>query len=88
MDAGVERLQRQRVLEVDVGDKGHRRVRDDVGERRRGLAVGHGDADDLAAGLGQLVNLAQGGGRVARVGGGHRLHDDRDCRRRLLTSPT
>ena len=76
VDAGVERLERQRVLEVDVGDQRHRRVRDDIGQRRRRLAVGHGDADDLAANIGQLVNLAQRRLRVAGVGGRHRLDDD------------
>ena len=70
VDAGVERLQRQRVLEVDVGDQRHGRVGHDVRQRRRRLAVGHGDADDLATGVGQLANLAQAspsGSRVSAV---------------------
>ena len=39
--------------------------------------LGHGDADDLAAGLFEAVDLGDGRLEVVRVGRGHRLHPDR-----------
>ena len=77
VDTGFERLQRQRVLEMDVGDERHRRMRHDIRQRRRRLAVRNGDADDLAADVGQFLDLGEGRLRVAGIGGGHRLHADR-----------
>ncbi len=77
MNAGVEGLEGERVLEVNVGDERDRRVRDDVGQGRGGLAVRDGDTDDLAADVGELLDLGEGGFRVAGVSGRHRLDADR-----------
>ena len=77
MDPRVERFQRERVLEVDVGDEGHRGVWDDVGECSRGPTVRNCDADDLAPCLRQFMNLTQSRDGIACIRGCHRLHDDR-----------
>jgi hypothetical protein len=77
VDTGVERLERQGVLEVDIGDQRNRGVGNDVRQRGGGHPVRHGQTDDFATGIGQLLDLAKGGLRIARVAGGHRLHDDR-----------
>src|SRR5690606_7889043 len=57
VNAGVEGLEGEGVLEVNVGDERDGRVRDDVGQGRGGLAVRDGDTDDLAADVGELLDL-------------------------------
>ena len=74
--AGVERLQRQRVVEVDVGDHRDRRLAHDRAQRLGILLARHGDAHDVGAGLGDAVDLGHRGGQVGRLGLGHRLHGD------------
>ena len=49
----------------------------DLAEHGGVLRLGHGDADELAAGLFQAVDLGDGRLDVVRVGRGHRLHPDR-----------
>ena len=65
------------MIEVDVGDQRNRAVAADGRQGVGGLPVGDGAAHDLAAGLGQGQDLGEGGGRVAGVGIGHRLHRHR-----------
>ena len=45
--AGLGRLDGAAVVEVDVGDERHVHLAHDLGQRRRALLVGHGDADDV-----------------------------------------
>jgi hypothetical protein len=73
---GVDRLQRERVVEVDVGDDRDRRLRDDRLERLHVLLARHRHADEVGAGLGDLADLGHGGRQVRRLGLGHGLHDD------------
>ena len=47
------------------------------GSASASYGVGHGDADDLAAGGGQLGDLLERGVDVGGDRGGHRLHADR-----------
>jgi len=75
-DAGRDRLERERRVEVDVGDNRQRRAAHDLGQ---GLGVGktgHGAADDLAAGRGERLDLSDRRGDVAGAGSRHRLHGD------------
>ena len=74
---GVNRLQRQRVVEVDVGDHRDRRALDDRAQRLDVLLARHGAANDVRARLGHSIDLRH---RRLEVGGlrlGHRLNDDR-----------
>ena len=73
---GLEGGQGQTVIEVDVGDDGNGAGAQDLGQGGRRFPVGHGHPYQLASQLGQLPDLAQGGGRVGRVGAGHGLDDD------------
>ena len=77
MRAGVDRLQRERVVEVDVRDHRDRRALDDRLERDRVLVARHRHPDQLAAGVGHAADLLERRLDVARVGLRHRLHDDR-----------
>ena len=61
--AGVDRLDRQRVVEVDVGDHGDRRLAHDRLERLDVLVARDGDADDVGAGLGDAADLVHRRGR-------------------------
>jgi hypothetical protein len=76
VEAGLERGKRPAVVEVDVRDERQGRLLDDLRQRLGGGLVGDGDADDLAANFGQLVDLAQRRRDVRRVRCGHRLDDD------------
>ena len=64
-DAGVDRPQRQRGVEVDVGDHRQRRAGDDRRQRVGIGPAGHRHPDDLAARLGQPPDLRQRRGDVA-----------------------
>ena len=75
--AGVDRLQRERVVEVDVRDDRDRRDREDLLERDDVFVARHGAADDLAAGLVHAVDLIDRRLLVGGLGLGHRLHHDR-----------
>ena len=54
---GLDGLDRQRVVEVDVGDHGDRRLADDRLERLDVLLARDGDAHDVGAGLGDPPDL-------------------------------
>ena len=71
--AGLDGLDRQRVVEVDVGDHGDRRVAHDRLERLDVLLARDGDADDVGAGLGDPADLVHRRPEVRRLGLGHRL---------------
>ncbi len=73
MEAALDRFEGEPVVEVDVGDERHGRLRDDLRYGGGGGLVGHGDPHDLAAELRQLVNLADGAGDIGGVGVRHRL---------------
>ena len=75
--AGGDRLQRERVVEVDVGDDRNRRLHDDRLQRLDVLVARDGDADDVRSGLGDLVDLSHRRLEVGGLGLRHRLHDDR-----------
>ena len=77
MGAGVDRFQRQRVVEVDVGDHRDRRFLDDRLQRLDVLLARHRAADDVGAGVGDLADLLHRRRQVGGLGLGHRLHGDR-----------
>jgi hypothetical protein len=64
------------VLEVNIGDERHRRVRHDVRERSGSFAIRDRDTDDLTSCLRELANLTERGNRVPGIRGCHRLHDN------------
>ncbi len=74
---GLDRLQRERVVEVDVGDHRDRRLRDDGLERLGVFVARHRHADDVGAGLGDTMDLGHRRRKVGGLGLGHRLHRDR-----------
>ena len=76
-DAGVDRLERERGVEVDVGDHRDRREPDDQRQRVGVLDLRDGDADDLAAGRGERGDLRRRRLDVVRLRQRHRLDDDR-----------
>jgi hypothetical protein len=63
-------------VEVHVGDQRHAHLRDDLGEGLGVLALGHGDADEVGAGGGELVDLGHARVDVVRVAAGHGLDAD------------
>ena len=76
-DSGVDRAQGEARVEVNVRDHRDRRQPDELGQSVGVLALGHGDAHDLAARGGERGNLR--GRRLDVVGlrQRHRLDDDR-----------
>ena len=77
LHAGLERAERELVLEVDVGDDRHRRTRHDLRQPLGRFLFVARAADDVAAGRGQRVDLRQRAVDVGRLRGGHRLDRDR-----------
>ena len=75
---GLDGLDGQRVVEVDVGDHGDRRVVDDRLQRLDVLLARDGDADDVGPGLGDPADLVHRGAEIGRLGLGHRL-DGHGC---------
>ena len=75
-DARLDRLERERRVEVDVRDHGNRREADDERERRGVLVLRDGDAHDLAARGRERGDLRRRRGDVVRLRQRHRLHDD------------
>ena len=77
VNAGFDRLHRPLVVEVDIGHDWDGRLFEDG--RQGGCVgfVGHGHADDVAAGLGQPADLLDRGIHVMGVGAGHGLDDHR-----------
>src|SRR5207302_11037637 len=76
-DARLDRGQGQGVVVVDVGDDRQRRALDDRLQGLGRLPVGDRGADDLAAGVFELVDLLEGRFDVPRVRLGHGLDGDR-----------
>ena len=72
--AGVDRLEREGVVEVDVGDDRDRRLAHDRLERVGVLLARHGDAHEVGAGLGDLADLLHRGLEIGRFRLRHRLH--------------
>ncbi len=75
-DAGLDRLQGEAGVEVDVGDHRNRGQPDDARQRFRVFELRHSDADDLAAGRRERRDLAGRRLDVVRLRERHRLHDD------------
>jgi hypothetical protein len=78
---GVAREEQVAVV-VEVADDGDvaadvAEAPDDLGDGLRGLVGVDGDADELAAGAGEVLDLLGGAGGVGRIGVRHRLDDDR-----------
>jgi hypothetical protein len=82
-DAGVDRLESERRVEMDVGDQRDRAQVDELLERVSVLALRDRDAHDLAAGRGEIGDLGHRRVDVVGLRQGHRLHHDRrtapDC---------
>ena len=74
MRSGVDRLERERVIEVDVRDHGDRRLRDDRLQGVGVLLARHGDADEIGSGLRDLPDLLHRGLEIGRFGLRHRLY--------------
>jgi hypothetical protein len=72
-----DRFQRQRVVEVDVGDHRDRRLGDDRPQRLGVLLARHRAAHHVGARVGDLADLIHRRGQVRGLGLGHRLHGDR-----------
>ena len=75
-DSCVDRLERERRVEVDIGDHRDRRKPDDLRQRRRVLVLRNGHARDLAAGRCKRGDLRGRRLDVVRLRQRHRLHDD------------
>ncbi len=76
-DAGLDRLEREARVEVDVGDHGQRREPHDQRQRLGVLELRHRHAHDLAAGARELGDLRRRRGDVVRLRQRHRLDSDR-----------
>ena len=76
VNAAFEALEGELVVEVDVGDERDVYPLLYLAHGDGGVHVGNGGADDVAARLFQLVNLAHGGRHVAGIGLGHGLDGD------------
>jgi len=74
--AGVDRFQRQRVVEVDVGDHRDRRFLDDRLQRLGVLLARHRAAHQVSPRVGDLADLLHRRRQVGGLGLGHRLHGD------------
>ncbi len=76
LNAGLESGQGHLVLVVNVGDDGHRRPGNYLGQTFGGLKIVASTAHNVGAGAGQRVDLAERSLDVCGLGGGHGL--DRD----------
>jgi hypothetical protein len=74
--AGLDRPERERRVEMDVGDERDGREVDELRERVGVLALRHGDAHELAAGRDELADLRHRRVDVVRLRERHGLHDD------------
>ena len=74
---GLDRLQRQAGVEVNVRNDRNRAEADDASERVGVLCLRHGTANDLATGRHERRDLGRGRLDVTRWGERHGLHDDR-----------
>jgi len=73
---GVDRLERQRVVEVDVRDDRDRGLEDDPPQRLDVLVAGDGAPHQVPPGLRDRANLAHGRLVIGRLGLRHRLDGD------------
>ncbi len=71
---GFDRLQSKRMVEVNVGDHGNRRVEHDLLQRLDILLAWHRHPHDVGPGVGHFADLLHRGREVRRLGLGHRLH--------------
>ena len=77
VDAGLERLEREAPIEMDVRDERHALgLAADLGEGGGGLGIRNGEAHDVAARGHRLADAIHRGRNVARVGVRHRLDGD------------
>ena len=77
MGAGVDGLERERVVEVDVGNHGDRQLLHDRPQRLDVLVARDGDPHEVRSGLRDLPDLRHRRLDVGGLGLGHRLDDDR-----------
>ena len=66
-------FQGQLIVKMDVGNQGNLNPLFDFGHRPGRFQIGNGRADNVAAGFLQLVDLADGGFNIPRIGLGHGL---------------
>src|SRR4051794_21897405 len=76
MRTRIDRLQRQRMVEVDVGNHGDRRLDHDPAQRVHVLLARDGAAHQVAARVGDRADLAHRRVVVGRLGLRHRLDGD------------
>lgn len=76
VDAVLNRLQRQTIVEMNIRDKRYRDLLLDLLDRFRGFFIVHRDAHDLASRFFQPVNLGYSRLNVRRLRGAHALNDD------------
>jgi hypothetical protein len=74
--ARLDGLERPLEVEVDIRDDRDGGLGEDLGEGRGVLLLGDGDADDVRAGGGELVDLRDALVDVVGVPGGHGLDGD------------
>src|SRR5690606_17011926 len=77
VDARLDGLEGALEVEVDVGDDGDADLGDDLLQGVGVLLLGDGDADDVRARGGELVDLGDTPGDVVGVAAGHGLDGDR-----------
>jgi hypothetical protein len=75
-NSGLDRLERERGVEVDVGDDRQRAQVDDLAEGFGVLVLRHCDPHELAAGRRKSRDLLDRGVDVPRIRERHGLHDD------------
>ena len=75
-DAGIDRLQSERGVEVDIGDDGQRRKADDLRQRVGVLRLRNRHTHHLAARRRESGNLRRGRLHIVRLRQRHRLHGD------------
>ena len=74
---GLGALNRAAVMEMDVGDDGHRAFGDDLFQGGGTAFIGHRDAHDIGTGLCGSLDLCNGGRHIRGDRVGHRLHRNR-----------
>ena len=77
VDGMIEGGQRHLIIKMDVADERQVNALFDLAEHGGVLRLGHGDADDLAAGCFHALDFGDGGLDVVGIGRGHRLDPDR-----------
>ena len=77
VDRMIEGGEGHLVVEMDVADERYLDPPPDLAENRGVFRLRHRDANQLAAGLLEPMDLGDGGLELMRIGRGHRLDDDR-----------